>query len=314
MQGGFGLGGGNFNAYAAQNPYAASQMRSFRDQEMAQNNARRQQLVASTGNPYAGTGGPGAPMSPGPGAPDTSQEAYNMYTATSMPGPGQSTPSYEDWKTQQSAPRQMMSPDMMNQQKQGLMDGLGGMGGLGALASQRQMQGGFGPQAADTSKQSYEQQMATSQFAPGGMPSYEQWQQQQSANQGFGQQQMQQQMQQYNPYQQANPYQPQVQQQQYQNPYQSQLQSGNANVRNAFGELMNSYANPRRPSAQPPQQRYNPLAYRPNMTQANAALNRVKPSVYKSDLDAAKAKLAEYEAADAARQSEARNSYGGGGD
>lgn len=38
------------------------------------------------------------------------------------------------------------------------------------------------------------------------------------------------------------------------------------------------------------------LAYRPNMAPAQQALNRVQPSVYKTDLDAARARVAELEA------------------
>jgi hypothetical protein len=55
----------------------------------------------------------------------------------------------------------------------------------------------------------------------------------------------------------------------------------------------------------------NPLAFRPDMTQANQALNRVQPSVYKTDLDAARARIAELEAADAARVAQ-QNNYSGG--
>jgi hypothetical protein len=40
----------------------------------------------------------------------------------------------------------------------------------------------------------------------------------------------------------------------------------------------------------------NPLAYRPDMTQAREALERVKPSVYKTDLANAQARIAELEA------------------
>jgi hypothetical protein len=39
------------------------------------------------------------------------------------------------------------------------------------------------------------------------------------------------------------------------------------------------------------------LAYKPNMAPAMEALNRVQPSVYKTDLDAARARIAELEAA-----------------
>lgn len=46
------------------------------------------------------------------------------------------------------------------------------------------------------------------------------------------------------------------------------------------------------------------LAYRPNMAPAREALNRVQPSVYKTDLDAARARIAELEAAEQARQAQ----------
>jgi len=51
----------------------------------------------------------------------------------------------------------------------------------------------------------------------------------------------------------------------------------------------------------------NPLAYRPDMTQANQALNRVKPSVYKTELDLARERIAQYEAAEEARRQQEQN-------
>ena len=51
------------------------------------------------------------------------------------------------------------------------------------------------------------------------------------------------------------------------------------------------------------------LQYRPNMAQAQAALSRVKPSVYKTDLDTARARIAELEAS----QQPQDPYYGGGG-
>ncbi len=52
------------------------------------------------------------------------------------------------------------------------------------------------------------------------------------------------------------------------------------------------------------------LAYRPDMTQANALLSKVKPSVYKTELDAAKERIAQYEAEAAARtQAEQDSGY-----
>jgi hypothetical protein len=44
-----------------------------------------------------------------------------------------------------------------------------------------------------------------------------------------------------------------------------------------------------------PQFRAQALGYRPDMAQAQQALNRVQPSVYKTDLDAARARIAELE-------------------
>jgi hypothetical protein len=54
----------------------------------------------------------------------------------------------------------------------------------------------------------------------------------------------------------------------------------------------------------------NPLGYRPNMAPAMEALNRVKPSVYKTDLDAARARIAELEGQ---LQPQDTGYYGGGG-
>jgi hypothetical protein len=54
----------------------------------------------------------------------------------------------------------------------------------------------------------------------------------------------------------------------------------------------------------------NPLGYRPNMAPAMEALNRVKPSVYKTELDLARERIAQYEAAEEARkQQEQNNNY-----
>jgi hypothetical protein len=50
--------------------------------------------------------------------------------------------------------------------------------GMGAAASQRQMQGGFGPQRPDTSQEGYNQMMALTSYRPGTAPNYEQWKQQ----------------------------------------------------------------------------------------------------------------------------------------
>lgn len=59
------------------------------------------------------------------------------------------------------------------------------------------------------------------------------------------------------------------------------------------------------------QRQGSPLAYRPDMTQAAANLNNVVPSVYKSELDAAREQIAQYEAeAEAAARAQAeQDSY-----
>ena len=61
---------------------------------------------------------------------------------------------------------------------------------------------------------------------------------------------------------------------------------------------------------QMPQYRSPALGFRPNMTQAQQSLNRVQPSVYKTDLDTARARIAELEAA---QQPQQDPYYGGGG-
>ena len=49
------------------------------------------------------------------------------------------------------------------------------------------------------------------------------------------------------------------------------------------------------------------LNYRPNMAPAMEALNRVKPSVYKTELDLARERIEQYEAADEARRMQEQN-------
>jgi hypothetical protein len=55
----------------------------------------------------------------------------------------------------------------------------------------------------------------------------------------------------------------------------------------------------------------NPLAFRPDITQAQESLSRVKPSVYKTDLDIARARIAELEALQQP-QDNSSFQYGGG--
>jgi hypothetical protein len=61
---------------------------------------------------------------------------------------------------------------------------------------------------------------------------------------------------------------------------------------------------------QMPQYRSPALGYRPDLTNAQQSLNRVQPSVYKTDLDAARARIAELEAS---QQPQQDPYYGGGG-
>ena len=49
------------------------------------------------------------------------------------------------------------------------------------------------------------------------------------------------------------------------------------------------------------------LAYRPNIQQVQQNLSRVKPSVYKTELDAARERIAEFEAAEEARRTQEQN-------
>jgi hypothetical protein len=56
-----------------------------------------------------------------------------------------------------------------------------------------------------------------------------------------------------------------------------------------------------------------PLAFRPDLTTAQQSLNRVKPSVYKTDLDTARARIAELEAAQQAAQQPQQDPYYYGG-
>jgi hypothetical protein len=56
----------------------------------------------------------------------------------------------------------------------------------------------------------------------------------------------------------------------------------------------------------------NPLAFRPNITQAQESLSRVKPSVQKQEQDAQAARIAELEAQLAGYQTPT-NDYGSGG-
>jgi len=81
------------------------------------------------------------------------------------------------------------------------------------------------------------------------------------------------------------------------NPFQQQMMGLPAALMQMRGQL-------NQPMMRGPMPQYgsqgNPLAYRPDMTQANQALNRVQPSVYKTELDNARARIAELERAQTA--------------
>jgi hypothetical protein len=64
---------------------------------------------------------------------------------------------------------------------------------------------------------------------------------------------------------------------------------------------------------QMPQYRSPALGFRPNMTQAQQSLNRVQPSVFKTDLDAARARIAELEATQQPRPDSTPWWYNSGG-
>lgn len=81
-----------------------------------------------------------------------------------------------------------------------------------------------------------------------------------------------------------------------------------------LAQMMSRYQNPQQMMrrAPMPQYRSSALNFRPNMTNAQQSLNRVKPSVYKTDLDTARARIAELEAAQAAAQQQDPYYSGGG--
>lgn len=66
-------------------------------------------------------------------------------------------------------------------------------------------------------------------------------------------------------------------------------------------------------SQNPAQFRSPALNYRPNIQAVQQNLSRVQPSVYKTDLDNARARIAELEAAEQIRQQTQRTGYEGGG-
>ena len=109
---------------------------------------------------------------------------------------------------------------------------------------------------------------------------------------------------------------PLIQQQmmrQQQQPMFNPMQQQSSGIQAAIMQMMGRQNQPMmRPQMQGmPQYRSPALGYRPDMAQAQQSLNRVQPSVFKTDLDAARARIAELEAA--AQQPQQDPYYGGGG-
>jgi hypothetical protein len=103
---------------------------------------------------------------------------------------------------------------------------------------------------------------------------------------------------------------PLVQQQmmRQQQPMFNPMQQQSSGLQAAMMQMMGRQNQPMmRPQMQGmPQYRAQALGYRPDLTNAQQSLNRVQPSVYKTDLDAAMARIAELEAA---QQSQDNNVY-----
>ncbi len=91
------------------------------------------------------------------------------------------------------------------------------------------------------------------------------------------------------------------------------LQALMANMMAQYQNVPGALAMTQRPQMQAPRFSAPALAYRPNIQAAQQNLSRVKPSVYKTDLDNARARIAELEAAEQARQQASSISGGGGG-
>ena len=91
------------------------------------------------------------------------------------------------------------------------------------------------------------------------------------------------------------------------NPFQQQMMGLPAALMQIQGQLNQPMMRAPMPQYGRPTQ-MNPLVFRPDMTQAQQSLNRVKPSVYKTDLDTARARIAELEAAQAAAAQQYENS------
>jgi hypothetical protein len=170
------------------------------------------------------------------------------------------------------------------------------------------------------------QQQMRDQMVRQQQPAPQQMQQQQRAMSPLMQQQMMRQQQpMFNPMQQMmmrqqqpmfNPMQqqfrPQQQQMMRQQPFQQQQMGG---LQAALMQMMGRQNQPMMRTQMPQYGRsaqMNPLAFRPDITQAQESLSRVKPSVQKQEQDAQAARIAELEGQLAGYQTPT-NDYGGGG-
>jgi hypothetical protein len=106
------------------------------------------------------------------------------------------------------------------------------------------------------------------------------------------------------------------QQQQFMPQQQFRPQQQMGGLQQLLNQMMNRFQPQQRQQRAPmgmPQFRSQALQYRPNMTQAQQSLSRVKPSVQKQEQDANIARIAELEAQLAAQQPQQDPYYGGGG-
>ena len=164
-----------------------------------------------------------------------------------------------------------------------------------AMEAQTPAQGGVGysaPPAANPYQSAFNSQQAPQQM------------QQRAISPLVQQQMVRQQQPMFNPMQQ--------QMMRQQQPMFNPMQQQSSGIQAALMQMLARQNQPMmRPQMQQmPQYQNRALQYRPDMTPAMQALNRVQPSVYKTDLDTARARIAELEAA---QQPQQDPYYGGGG-
>jgi hypothetical protein len=94
---------------------------------------------------------------------------------------------------------------------------------------------------------------------------------------------------------------------------QAGLQALMANMMAQYQNVPGATAMPQQAPMPMPQFRSPALNYRPNIQAVQQNLSRVRPSVYKTDLDNARARIAELEAAEQARQASSDTGYYSGG-